>query len=57
MGDCTGLAINWEGVAPLLELEQNEAGDVNYKSFIQDLRASSTALSHSDDSEALFNAM
>ena len=57
MSDCTGLAINWEGVTPLLELEQDDAGNVHYRGFIQDLRASSTALSHSDDSDILFNAM
>ena len=53
----TGLMINWTGLLPLLEIADDQSGFIDYVDFMADLRANSSLLSQTEDSEALFNAM
>jgi len=57
MASATGIVINWTGLLPLLGIESDSSERINYRAFMSDLRANSTLLSQTDDSEALFNAM
>ena len=57
LANSTGLMINWATLLPLLEIQFDQNGLIDYSVFMSELRVNLSVLNQTEDSDTLFNAM